>query len=153
MVVPAPCGKKFRPWTPEDYSHDRYSPQDRLPPDDLVFFLIEIVPTLDLSAFYAGYSKDLRGAPPFDPAMLVTLLLYSYCVGVFSSRKIARACERNLAFLAIVGTDRPDFRTISDFRLAHLDAFQNVFIQVLRIAAEMGMMGTLVAHATVERGS
>jgi transposase len=141
MVVPAPSGKKFRPWSPQGYSHESYSPQDRLPPDDLVYFLIDIVPTLDLSAFYASYSSDPRGAPPFDPAMLVTLLLYSYCVGVFSSRKIALACERNLAFLAIVGDDRPDFRTISDFRLAHLDTFKGVFIQVVRIAAEMGMVG------------
>src|SRR5882724_7401340 len=117
MVVAAASAKKFRPWSPEDYSRDSYSPQDRLPPDDLVFFLIDVVPTLDLSAFYARYSSDHRGAPPFDPRMLVTLLLYAYSVGVFSSRKIARACERNLAFLAIVGDDRPDFRTISDFRL------------------------------------
>ena len=60
---------------------------------------------------------------------MVCLLLYAYCVGVFSSRKIAPACERNLAFLAIVGDDRPDFRTISDFRKLHLDAFTDIFIQ------------------------
>lgn len=141
MVVPAPSGKKFRPWSPEDYSRASYSPENRLPEDDLVYFLLDSVPQFDLSAFYAAYSTDPRGAPPFDPAMLVTLLLYSYCVGVFSSRKIAKACERNLAFLAIVGDDRPDFRTISDFRLAHLDAFKDVFLQVLRLAAEMGMVG------------
>ncbi len=62
--------------------------------------------------------------PPFDPAMMVCLLLYAYCVGVFSSRKIALACERNLAFIAIVGQERPDFRTISDFRKLHLEAFK-----------------------------
>jgi len=66
---------------------------------------------------------------------MTCLLLYSYCVGVFSSRKIARACERNLAFLAIVGTDRPDFRTISLFRKDHLDAFADVFVRVLRLGA------------------
>ena len=70
--------------------------------------------------FYASYEEETRGTPPFDPALLVCLLLYAYCVGVFSSRKIAQACERNLAFLAIVGDDRPDFRTISDFRKIHL---------------------------------
>ena len=64
--------------------------------------------------------------------MLVCLLLYAYCVGVFSSRKIALACERNLAFLAIVGEDRPDFRTISDFRKLPLEAFKAVFVQVVR---------------------
>ena len=66
--------------------------------------------------------------------MMVCLLLYSYCVGVFSSRKIAQACERNLAFLAIVGEERPDFRTISLFRKNHLEAFADVFVQVLRLA-------------------
>src|ERR671937_119581 len=66
--------------------------------------------------------------------MMVCLLLYAYCVGVFSSRKMATACERNLAFLAIVGDDRPDFRTISDFRKLHLEAFADLFTQVLRLA-------------------
>ena len=133
--------KKYRPWTPDSYSHLDYAPADRLPEGDLVFFLLDTIPTLDLSRFYAPYEKENRGAPPFDPAMLVCLLLYSYCVGVYSSRKIAKACERNLAFLAIVGDDRPDFRTISDFRKLHLEAFADVFIEVLRLAAELGMVG------------
>ena len=133
--------KKYRPWTPDCYSHLNYAPADRLPEGDLVFFLLDTVPGLDLSRFYAPYEKENRGAPPFDPAMLVCLLLYSYCVGVYSSRKIAKACERNLAFLAIVGDDRPDFRTISDFRKLHLEAFADVFLEVLRLAAELGMVG------------
>jgi transposase len=133
--------KKYRPWTPDSYSHLNYAPADRLPEGDLVFFLLDTVPGLDLSRFYAPYEEENRGAPPFDPAMLVCLLLYSYCVGVYSSRKIAKACERNLAFLAIVGDDRPDFRTISDFRKLHLEAFADVFIEVLRLAAELGMVG------------
>src|SRR5262245_58386805 len=72
--------------------------------------------------------------------MMVCLLLYAYCVGVFASRKIARACERHLAFIAIVGEDRPDFRTISDCRTLHLAAFCDVFVQVLRIAGESGLV-------------
>jgi transposase len=133
--------KKYRPWNPEAYVRQAYTPADRLPEGDLVFFLLDSVPTLDLSRFYASYEVERRGAPPFDPTMLVCLLLYAYCVGVFSSRKIAKACERNLAFLAIVGDDRPDFRTISDFRKGHLEAFADVFTQVLRLAAELGMVG------------
>jgi transposase len=133
--------KKYRPWTPEVYALMSCTPADRLPEGDLVFFLLDIVPQLDLSRFYARYEQQMRGAPPFDPAMLVCLLLYSYCVGVYSSRKIAKACERNLAFLAIVGDDRPDFRTISDFRKLHLETFADTFIQVLRLAAESGMIG------------
>ena len=77
----------------------------------MVFFLLDTVPQLELSRFYAPYEHETRGAPPYDPAMMVCLLLYAYCVGVFSSRKIALACERNLAFIAIVGPARPDFRT------------------------------------------
>src|SRR5271168_4823967 len=133
--------KTYRPWEPQRYAQQTHSPLAKLPEGDLVFFLLDTVPHLDLSRFYAYYETDTRGAPPFDPAEMVCLLLYAYCVGVFSSRKIALACERNLAFLAIVGDDRPDFRTISDFRLAHLDTFKDIFIQVLRIAAEMGMIG------------
>jgi transposase len=111
-----------------------------LPDDDLVFYLLETVPGLDLSAFYAYYEDESRGAPPFEPAMMATLLIYSYSVGVFSSRKIACACERNLGFLAIVGSDRPDFRTISDFRKIHLEAFCDLFTGVLRLAGEMDMV-------------
>ena len=133
--------KKYRPWTPEVNAQLACTPQQRLPEGDLVFFLLDCVGRLDLTRFYAPYEKETRGAPPFDPAMLVCLLLYSYCVGLFSSRKIALAAERNLAFLAIVGDDRPDFRTISDFRKLHLEAFSDVFLEVLNLAAEMGMLG------------
>src|SRR5262249_13347807 len=81
-------------------------------------------------------------------------LLYAYCVGVFSSRKIALACERNLAFLAIVGQDRPDFRTISDFRKLHLEAFKDVFVQVVRLAAEAGLvkLGKVATDGTKSQG-
>lgn len=138
MVIPR--RKKYRPWNPEAYSQQDFRPTDRLGEDDLVFFLLDTVPQLDLDSFYASYELETRGQPPFDPTMLVCLLLYSYCVGVYSSRKIAQACERNLAFLAIVGDDRPDFRTISDFRKEHLRHLAALFVQVLRLAAEAGMV-------------
>ena len=109
-------GKTYRPWEPQRYQHEAHSPVSKLPEGDLVFFLLDAVAQLDVSRFYAPYEQETRGAPPFEPAMMVCLLLYAYSVGVFSSRKIALACERNLAFMAIVGKDRPDFRTISDFR-------------------------------------
>src|SRR6266581_4645928 len=133
-------GKTYRPWEPERYQHEAQSPAAKLPEGDLVFFLLDTVRRLDLSRFYAPYEQETRGAPPFDPAMMVCLLLYAYCVGVFSSRKIALAGERNLAFLAIVGEDRPDFRTISDFRKIHLQTFKETFRQVLRLAHELGMV-------------
>ena len=138
MVIPR--RKKYRPWNPEAYSQQTFSPSDRLPEDDLVFFLLDTVRQLDLEAFYASYEVETRGQPPFDPTLLVCLLLYAYCVGVYSSRKIAQACERNLAFLAIVGEDRPDFRTISDFRKEHLSRLADLFVQVLRLAAAAGLV-------------
>ena len=148
-------GKTYRPWDPEHYRHEAHSPEAKLPEDDLVFFLLDTVPHLDLSRFYAAYEAETRGAPPFDPQMMVCLLLYAYCVGVFSSRKIAQACERNLAFLAIVGEDRPDFRTISDFRKLHLAAFCDVFVQVLRIAGEAGLvkLGNVSTDGTKLQGN
>jgi len=132
--------KKFREWTPERYLTEGIRPADVLPEDDVVFFLLETVSRLELSAFYAYYEAETRGAPPFSVPMMCTLLVYAYSIGVFSSRKIAAACERNLAFIAIVGSDTPDFRTISEFRRHHLDAFEDLFVKVLRLAAEAKMI-------------
>jgi len=150
-----PHGKTYRPWEPQRYRQEAHSPAAKLPEGDLVFFLLDTVPRVDLRRFYASYEAETRGAPPFDPAMMVCLLLYAYCVGVFSSRKMAQACERNLAFLAIVGTERPDFRTISDFRARHLEAFTDVFVHVLRIAGEAGMvkLGNVATDGTKMQGN
>jgi transposase len=133
-------GKTYRPWDPQRYQQEAHSPVSKLPEGDLVCFLLDTVPQLDLHRLYAPYAQETRGAPPFDPAMMVCLLLYAYSVGVFSSRKTALACERTLAFLAIVGQERPDFRTISDFRQLHLEAFKDVFVQVVRLAGEAGLV-------------
>jgi transposase len=148
-------GKLYRPWEPERYQHEPQSPAAKLPEGDVVFFLLDTVRHVDLSRFYAPYEQETRGAPPFDPAMMVCLLLYAYCVGVFSSRKIALACERNLAFIAIVGQERPDFRTISDFRKLHLEAFKDVFVHVVRLAAEAGLvrLGNIATDGTKIQGN
>src|SRR3954453_14338107 len=154
-IMNPPGGKAYRPWTPELDAHQAHAPATKLPEDDLVFFLLDVVPTLDLARIHAVYQDETRGAPPFDPAMMTCLLLYAYCVGVFSSRKIAHACERNLAFLAIVGIERPDFRTISLFRKTHLDAFADVFVQVLRLAQAAGLvrLGTIAVDGTKVQGN
>jgi len=132
--------KTYRPWNPDAYRQQAHSPASKLPDADLVFFLLDVLPQLDLAPIYAPYEQQLRGAPPFDPRMMTCLWLYSYSVGLFSSRKIAKACERNLAFLAIVGDDRPDCRTISDFRKIHLDALADLFSCVLKLAHEAGLV-------------
>ena len=147
--------KTYRPWDPERYQQAAYSPSAKLSEGDLVFFLLDTVPRLDLRRFYAPYEQETRGAPPYDPAMMTCLLMYAYCVGVFSSRKIALACERNLAFIAIVGEERPDFRTISDFRKDHLATFIELFVQVLRLAKEAGLvkLGNVSTDGTKIQGN
>jgi transposase len=139
LIVDAPR-KTYRPWDPDSYRQQAHSPDTKLPQGDLAFFFLDLIPQLDLRAIYARYEDQLRGAPPFDPRLMTCLWLYAYSVGVFSSRKLAQACERNLAFLAIAGDDRPDFRTLSDFRKLHLDALADLFNQVLQLAHEAGLV-------------
>ncbi len=142
--------KNYRTWDPQQYCQSAVSPREALPEDDLVFFLLDLMPQLDLAPFHQYYAQEMRGQPPFDVTMMVTLVVYAYAVGVCSSRKIASACERNLAFRAIVGANPPDFRTISDFRKIHRDAFRPLFLEVLRLAGEMGMvkLGNLSTDGT-----
>ena len=147
--------KTYRPWEPQRYRQEAQSPDAKLPEGDVVFFLLALVPRLDLRRFYAPYEDATRGAPPCDPAMRVCLLLYAYCVGVFASRTMAQACERTLAFVAIGGTDRPDFRTISDFRTLHLEACKAVCGQGLRVAGETGLvqLGHGATDGTTRQGN
>ena len=147
--------KTYRAWDAQQNCHDPISPRDALPENDLVFFLIDLIGQFDLTPFHEYYARELRGQPPFDVTMMVTLIVYAYSVGVCSSRKIAAACERNLAFRAIVGDDRPDFRTISDFRKIHRVAMKSLFIEVLRVAGELGMvkLGNLSTDGTKMRAN
>jgi len=147
--------KNYRLWAAEQNCHGAVSPREALPEDDLVFFMIDLIPQIDLTPFHRHYARELRGQPPFDVTMMVTLLVYAYSVGVCSSRKIAAACERNLAFRAIVGDDPPDFRTISDFRKIHAAAFRPLFLEVLRLAGELGMvkLGNLSTDGTKMRAN
>jgi len=142
--------KTYRAWNPNAGRQQAYVPAEVLPEDDLVFFLMETISEMDLTPFSGYYERELRGQPPFDVTMMVVLLVYSYAVGVFASRKIAAACERNLAFKVIVGNDPPDFRTISDFRKIHREAFRNLFLEVLKLAGKLGMvrLGNLSTDGT-----
>jgi transposase len=146
--------KKSRPWEPERSRQEAQSPAAKLPEGDGVFFLLDTVPQLELRRFYAPDEHDTRGAPPYDPAMLVCLVLYAYCVGGLSSRKIALACERHLAFVAMVGQDRPDFRTLSDLRQLPREACKEVLGPVVRLAAEPGLVqwGTVSTAGTKSPG-
>ena len=132
--------RKFREWSPEQSVLFPVSPRDWLPENHLVYFLLEVSAELDLEPLLQKYAGELGGQPPFHPRMMLTLLLYSYCVGVFSSRKIAARCETDIAFRVIVGGEIPDFRTISEFRRRHLDSIQHLFVEVLRMCREAGLL-------------
>jgi transposase len=132
--------KRFRDWHFDQRLLLPPSVQDFVAEDHLVRFVVAVVrDELDLSAIYAGYPGE-KGQPPFHPAMMTALLLYSYAVGVYSSRRIARACRERVDFMAVVALDPPDFRTISDFRKLHLEALKDLFVQVLQLCERAGLV-------------
>ena len=133
--------KTFRPWNPEQTLLLPPSPVEWLPEHHLVFFLLDMAAELDLSAIYAVYeARDPRGVKAYDPRMMVVLLLYAYCVGIPSSRRIERACWEDAAFRVLTGNQQPDHSRISDFRLVHLDALAGLFVQVLRLCQKAGLV-------------
>jgi transposase len=114
------------------------SRRDWLPEGHLAFFVSDLIDQLDLSAITSVYEQDERGYPPYHPVMMTKLLVYAYCVGVFSSRKIYRRLVEDVAFRVLAAGNVPDYRTIGDFRKRHLTALQGFFEQVLRLARELG---------------
>jgi transposase len=133
--------KTFRPWNPEQTLLLPPSPVDWLPANHLVFFLLDLATELDLSAIYAVYeARDHRGVKDYEPRMMVVLLLYAYCVGIPSSRRIERACWEDESFRVLTGNQQPDHSRISDFRLVHLDALAGLFVQVLRLCQKAGLV-------------
>ncbi len=141
--------KRYRSWDPDQGYLLPPSSGDWLPEGDLVYFVLDTVRDLDLKAIVRKYEGgDGRGYPPYHPRMMVTLLLYSYTQGVFSSRRIMKRCERDAAYRVIVGEDVPDFRTISEFRKQHLKALEGLFVQVLRLCRKAGLVK--LGHVSVD---
>ena len=132
--------KTYRPWQPDQGWLLPPSPRDWLDEGDLVYFLFDTVSELDISAITSKYEQEGRGFPPYHPRMMVALLLYGYCRGIFSSRRIQQACEERVTFRVIAGNDIPNFRTISDFRKLHLQELQGLFVQVLGLCQEAGLV-------------
>ena len=124
--------------------------QEWLPSEHLAYFISDVVDQLDLSAITARYEEERRGGPPYHPRMMVKVLLYGYCTGVASSRRIARRLHEDIAFRVLAANNTPDFRTISDFRKDHLEALGGLFLQVLRAKV---MQGTVPAGRTGEAGA
>lgn len=130
--------KTYRPYQPEQDFLLPPSLRDWLPENHLAYFVSDLVEQLDLSAIYAVYEQDLRGQPPYDPRMMTKLLVYGYCVGVFSARKIEQRVAEDVGFRVLAAGNAPDFRTIADFRKMHREALRGFFEQVLRMALEVG---------------
>ncbi len=133
-------GKSYRPYYPEEDLLLPPSLRDWLPEKHLAYFVSDVVDNLDLSAMDAVYGNEKRGQPPYDPLMMTKVLVYGYCVGVFSSRRIERRLVEDIAFRVLAADNQPNFRTISDFRKIHLKTLEGLFEQVLKIALEAGAM-------------
>jgi transposase len=130
----------FRSCAPDQALLFPPSPRDWLSEGHLVFFIADTVAALDLKAFYAPYEGDGRRNQPFDPQMMVTVLLYAYTTGTFSSRRIARKLEEDVAYRVLASGNFPAHRTIAEFRQQHLAAFEALFVQVVAIAREAGVV-------------
>jgi len=121
-----------------------------LPEGHLAYFISDTVDGLDLRAFHTRYDKDGPRNQPFHPAMMVKVLIYGYATGVFSSRKIARKLREDVAFRVLAAHNFPAHRTIRDFRALHLKELSELFMQVVRLAREMGLvkLGTIAVDGT-----
>ena len=142
--------KPYRPYLPDQDFLLPPSPREWLPEGHLAYFVSDVVDELDLSAIEAVYGDEQRGQPPYHPRMMTKLLVYGYCVGVFSSRRIQTRVAEDIAFRVLAAGNEPDFRTISDFRKIHLKALEGLFEQVLKIALKAGAIkvGRVVLDGT-----
>lgn len=133
--------KQYRTWNPDQPYLFPPDPHDWLREDDLAYFILDVVSALDLSVIErAIQGKDPRGTRPYHPRMMVAILLYGYCVGVMSSRKLEAATYRDVAFRVIAGGNHPDHTVISEFRREHSDAFHDLFVQTVRLAQKAGLV-------------
>jgi transposase len=132
--------KTFRPWKIDEPLLLPAQVQDFVAADHLARFVLSLVrDEIDLAAITSSYDSD-RGQPPFDPVMMTALLLYSYCCGIYASRRISAACRERVDFMSIVGFDAPDFRTVSEFRRRHLKALGALFTQILHLCETAGLV-------------
>lgn len=135
--------KTFRPYEPNQMFLLPPALNEWLPQGHLTYFVRDVTARLDLTAIYAAYTRDARGpggAAPFHPAMMTQILLYAYCVGCPSSRKIEKRLHEDVAFRVLAANQTPDFRTIALFRKRHIEALKDLFTQVLRLCKRQGLV-------------
>ena len=140
--------KTFQEWNPEQSQMFPATPLDMVGKGHLVHMIRSLVlEQLDLRTIMEQYQEE-RGSPPYHPRMMTALVLYSYCQGIYSSRRIARACEQRVDYMALLGMQKPDFRTVNLFRQRHLKALGGLFGQVLRVCAKAGLVK--LGHVAVD---
>ena len=132
--------KTYRPYNPDQQFLMPPSMRDWLPEGHLSYFVSETIDEMDLWDIEREYEKSLAGYPPYHPRMMTKILFYAYCTGVYSSRKISKKLEVEVAFRVLAAGNHPDFRTISDFRKQHLPALAAMFKQVLTLCRKAGMV-------------
>lgn len=133
--------KLYRPWSPDQSFLLPPSPREWLPEGHLAYFLLDVVSELDLTPIESKiHAKDPRGARPYSPRMMLGLLIYGYCVGIRSSRRLERATYEDVAFRVLAGGSHPDHSRISEFRRQHQAAFHDLFLQVLRLCQKAGLV-------------
>jgi transposase len=132
--------KQYRLYEPDQLFLMPPSLREWLPEDHLAYFVSDLVDDLDLSEIEAVYEDEERGQPPYHPRMMVKVLIYAYCTGVFASRRIEKRLVEDVGFRMLAAGNTPNFRTLSDFRKLHRNAVQGVFEQVLRLALKAGAM-------------
>src|SRR3977135_2002842 len=130
--------KGYRPYLPDQDLLLPPSLREWVAEEHLVYFVSDVVDQLNLSAIHAVYGEEKRGQPPYDPRLMTKLLVYGYCTGVFSSRRIQKRLQEDIPFKVLAAGNEPDFRTISDFRKIHIGTLQGLFEQVLEMALEVG---------------
>ena len=130
----------YRPYCPDQGLLLPSLLSEWLPEDHLAYFISDAVDAMDLDAFHARYEGDGRRRQPFDPRMMVKVLIYGYASGVFSSRKIARKLSEDVAFRVLSANNFPAHRTIREFRQLHLQEFSALFVQVVKLAREAGLI-------------
>ena len=140
----------YIPYQPEQQYLLPCALQEWLPQGHLAYFISDTVDSLNLSAFHARYAGGGSRNQPVHPAMMVKVLVYAYATGVFSSRKIAKKLHEDVAFRVLAADNFPAHRTIRDFRALHLLEFTDLFVQVVRLAREMGLvkLGTIAVDGT-----
>ena len=146
---------RFRPYAPDQDLLLPVSLREWLAEDHLAYFIGEVVEELDLGAFYAPYEGDGRRRMPYAPSMMLKVLIYAYVSAVFSSRKIARRLEEDVAFRVLAAGNFPKHRTLCAFRSRHLKDFKALFVEVVEIARAAGLvsLGTLAVDGTKVRAN